>query len=104
MGPGRTPGMPGDHDRDQQDADRDGEQAAHPGRTRLTMRGESDGDHQDHQEHGAEVETKAPHGMVPKKVTAFILPIMFPKIDSLFFEGSSQAYPTHRDVNFSGRT
>ena len=94
--------MPGDHDRDQQDADRDGEQAAHPGLTWLTKGGESDSDHQDDQQQGAEVETKAPHGMVPNKVTDFILPIMFPKIDSLFLEGGSQAYRTHRDVGFSG--
>ena len=59
--------MPGDHDRDQQDADRDGEQAAHPGLIRLTMGGESDRDHQDDQEQGAEVETKALMAWSPKR-------------------------------------
>jgi hypothetical protein len=59
--------MPNDHDRDQQDADCDGEQAAHPALTWLTMGGESDSDHQDDQQQGAQVETKAPHVMVPQQ-------------------------------------
>ena len=88
LAPRRTPGLPGEHDRDQQDPDRDGEQAAHPGLTRLTMRGESDSDHQDHQEQSAEVETKALMSWSPNEVADLILPIMFPKIDCLFLEGS----------------
>ena len=77
--------MPGDHDRDQQDADRDGEQAAlqvsfvtrraaNPTPTTKTISSMV-----------PRWKRKSPHGMVPQKVTAFILPIMFPKIDSLFF-------------------
>ena len=67
MTPGRTPGIKSDHDRDHQDANCDGEQAAHPTLTRLTMGGESDRDHQDQQQQGAQVETKPPHGMVPQQ-------------------------------------
>jgi len=44
---------------------------------------------QDENHEGADVETKAPHGIVPEWVADFILPTMFPKNDSLFHEGGS---------------
>ena len=63
--------MPREHERDQKDADRDGEQAAYPAPTWLTKGGESDSDYQDNQQQGANVETKDPHGMVPQQGDGF---------------------------------
>jgi hypothetical protein len=82
--------MPGDHDRDQQDADHDGEQAALPGLIRHALGGESDRDHQDDQQQGAQVETKAPHEMAPHNLSNPILPLKFQKNDSMFLEESHE--------------
>ena len=59
--------MPGDHERNQEDADGDGEQAVHPALIWLTKGGESDSDHQDDQQHGPHVESKALIAWFPYK-------------------------------------
>ena len=60
--------MDGEQYRDQEHAQRQAEDAAVPGLIGLTKGGKADPKEQDEDHEGAEVETKAPHGMAPERL------------------------------------
>ena len=59
---------------------RDAEDAAVPGIIGLTKGGKTDPKEQDEDHEGAEVETKAPHGMVPERLKDDLLKTILSRV------------------------
>ena len=66
--PSRLSSMDGEQDRDREHAQGQAEDAAVPGLIGLTQGGKADSKDQDEDQESADVETKAPHGMVPESL------------------------------------